>query len=1209
MKILNKILASLILLSCTIFASNAQVSELSPQTITFTLTPSIKIFGDEIFTLSATASSRLTVQYFSSDTKIVSINGTSVSINGAGIVSITAYQTGNETYSSASETQILTVNKASQNIYFEALANRTLGSSSFVLHASASTNLPILFSASSPLVSINNDTLTMRGVGTVTITADQIGNNNYLQASVTQILTILPPISYKDRDNDGLIEISYIEQLDSIRYNLYGICNSSICNGYELTRNLDFKDPSSYGSGSVNISYTTGSGWDPIGNTSVGSFNAIFEGGNNYINNLYINKPTINYLGLFGRTDANSHIRNIGIRNVSVSGNNLVGGLVGLNNGGMINQSYATGSVLGSFNTSIYNNIGGLVGWNRSSGRINGSYATVSVSGYSNIGGLVGLNDVGTISQSHATGYVSGSDGVGGLVGDNYKGEIVQSYATGSVSGSQRVGGLVGYSDGNINQSYATGYVSADSIVGGLVGYNYEGTITQSYATAPVLSSEYVGGLVGYSYNGFISQSYATGSVSGYSVIGGLVGYHYYGTITQSYATGYISSSEYVGGLVGYNYNGFINQSYATGSVLGSVYTVGGLVGHNDGDISQSYTTGYVSGNRFVGGLVGANFRTINQSYATGSVSGNFSVGGLVGYNKATVIHGYWNKDASQIVNGTERSNKLGIGINNNDTKVSYVRGLTLYALQNPTGTTADSVRELGPGFIYKKGFLPAIHKGARIAVNNINFTQTVPSITNIQVTTNTTNVIHGDTTTRTILTLDGIDFTANFIDTTSGRLQTIYTMTIIQNGTGMGIVGKYQTQAGITFTPIESKTFGDTPFMLEATSSDNAPVLFFASNRVSIRNNIVTIRTAGIVNIIARSENDSIVRFANQIFTIHKADRDVSFEALANKTFGDAPFVLEGSALEGLTVSYSASNTLISISNDTVTIRGAGTVNITAYLDNDNFFGFTTQILTIDKRMQSISFDPLANRSIKDVSFLLHATSSARLSVLYSSASPLISVYYNIVRMNEVGTVNITAYNNGSNNYLGTSITQTFTIYHPDSFTKTTLTFTAIPNLAIGQSHILAATSNSPVAITFITSDTRIATVNGSTLTAVAIGTAVITASQARNPQFNPATTQQTVTVVSMLIHTLTPIEKKNAAIRIYPNPANDYITIQTDKAQKISSIKIYDLIGVNYELKIMNYELSLRVDLRTLLKGEYIIIVYGEKREIVKSEKIIIK
>ena len=101
-----------------------------------------------------------------------------------------------------------------------------------------------------------------------------------------------------------------------------------------------------------------------------------------------------------------------------------------------------------------YDSVGGLVGWNNG-GTIQNSYATGSVNGYDSVGGLVGWNNGGTIQNSYVTGSVSGDDYVGGLVGFNYKGTIQNSYVTGSVNGYSYVGGLVGWNNGGtINNSF-----------------------------------------------------------------------------------------------------------------------------------------------------------------------------------------------------------------------------------------------------------------------------------------------------------------------------------------------------------------------------------------------------------------------------------------------------------------------------------------------------------------------------------------------------------------------------------------------------------------------------------------------------------------------------------------------------------------------------------------------------------------------------------
>ena len=325
-----------------------------------------------------------------------------------------------------------------------------------------------------------------------------------------------------DMDTDGLIEIYYIEDLDAIRYALDGSgykadamattnttgCPNVSCSGYELVRDLDFMDDDSYSSTANRIIWTTGAGWHPIGDSS-NAFNGRFEGNGFTISNLMTNRPDTDYIGLFGYTESEADIANVGLLNVDIIGNNISGGLVG-SSGGIIKNSYVTGFISGTYSS------GGLAGVN--DGTITNSYATGSVSGYEDIGGLVGDNNRGTVMSSYATGSVSGSRDLGGLVGDNNRGTIMSSYATGSVSGSRDIGGLVGDNNrGTIMNSYATGSVSGYEDIGGLVGWN-EGTIMNSYATGSVSGDEDIGGLVGGQWEGTIRNSYWDINTSGITI-------------------------------------------------------------------------------------------------------------------------------------------------------------------------------------------------------------------------------------------------------------------------------------------------------------------------------------------------------------------------------------------------------------------------------------------------------------------------------------------------------------------------------------------------------------------------------------------------------------------------------------------------------------------------------------------------------------------
>jgi len=214
-------------------------------------------------------------------------------------------------------------------------------------------------------------------------------------------------------------------------------------------------------------------------------FSGNFNGNGKTISDLNINLPSSRGVGLFGYSSGN--IENIGLINVSVIGYSDVGGLVGFNQG-IVNNSYTSGNV----NENGGSTAGGLVGTQyASTAQIINSHSNVSVTGSIGLlGGLVGLQTGGTIYNSYAAGPVSGGSYVGGLVGGHlifanglYSGGwIYNSYATGNVTGNTYAGGLIGWHDsGIIENSYSIGNVIGNSDVGGLAGTRGSGTITNSY--------------------------------------------------------------------------------------------------------------------------------------------------------------------------------------------------------------------------------------------------------------------------------------------------------------------------------------------------------------------------------------------------------------------------------------------------------------------------------------------------------------------------------------------------------------------------------------------------------------------------------------------------------------------------------------------------------------------------------------------------------
>ena len=396
--------------------------------------------------------------------------------------------------------------------------------------------------------------------------------------------------------------------------------NGGLSTRYALGSNID---------ASATSTWNAGAGFAPVGDATT-KFTGIFDGLGHTVTGLTINRPSTDFVGLFGYT-TDSTIRNVGLVGGNISGAMSVGGLVGYNNNGTISNSYNTGNISG---TGAFANVGGLAGG--SSGTIGNSYNTGSVSGTYGVGGLVG-DQYGTITNSYNTGNVSGTgefSSVGGLAGSSWAGATISnSYNAGGVSGDRDVGGLTGNSRGSISSSYNTGIVRGNVGVGGLAGSS-RGDISNAYNTGEVSGNDGVGGLAGAS-EGNISNSYNTGSVTGNDSVGGLAGSSL-SDINNSYNTGSVIGRNGVGGLVGSSASN-INNSYNTGSVFGTGNSIGGLVASNGGSISNSYNTGSVSSaGDDVGGLVGENWDTVTNSYNIASVSGKNYVGGLVGYNNST---------------------------------------------------------------------------------------------------------------------------------------------------------------------------------------------------------------------------------------------------------------------------------------------------------------------------------------------------------------------------------------------------------------------------------------------------------------------------------------------------------------------------------------------------------------------------------------------
>ncbi|MGA8362936.1 MAG: beta-propeller fold lactonase family protein, partial [Solirubrobacteraceae bacterium] len=192
--------------TCTIKASQAGNTEWNPtteeqsltitkgnQTITFNK-PADKSFNEGSTTITATASSGLTVSFESKTTSVCTVSGPSgekVAFIAAGTCTIKAAQAGNTEWNPATAVeQSFTIAKGNQTITFTAPAEKRLDQSPITVEASATSGLAVSFDSKTTSVCTTSgslgETVTLVSAGTCTIKATQAGNANWNAATAVE---------------------------------------------------------------------------------------------------------------------------------------------------------------------------------------------------------------------------------------------------------------------------------------------------------------------------------------------------------------------------------------------------------------------------------------------------------------------------------------------------------------------------------------------------------------------------------------------------------------------------------------------------------------------------------------------------------------------------------------------------------------------------------------------------------------------------------------------------------------------------------------------------------------------------------------------------------------------------------------------------------------------------------------------------------------
>ena len=193
--------------------------------------------------------------------------------------------------------------------------------------------------------------------GTVSIFYNPTGSNSTVNATKYSAAT---QTNYSGNVTGGATLNTYM--LVNTVHDLQNMQNY-LSGAYALGRDIE---------AGATASWNGGKGFAPIGTYYSADFTGTFDGQGQTISNLFINRPASQFVGLFASNEFSATVRNLGLLNVSITGQSAVGGVVGQNMG-TITGVYISGSV-----TATDSGAGGIVAYNY--GSLSNVYSASAVS-------------------------------------------------------------------------------------------------------------------------------------------------------------------------------------------------------------------------------------------------------------------------------------------------------------------------------------------------------------------------------------------------------------------------------------------------------------------------------------------------------------------------------------------------------------------------------------------------------------------------------------------------------------------------------------------------------------------------------------------------------------------------------------------------------------------------------------------------------------
>jgi hypothetical protein len=328
------------------------------------------------------------------------------------------------------------------------------------------------------------------------------------------------------------------------------------------------------------------------------------------------------------------------------------------------------------------------------------------------------------------------------------------------------------------------------------------------------------------------------------------------------------------------------------------------------------------------------------------------------------------------------------------------------------------------------------------------------------------------------------------------------------------------QTITGFPSTLSLSTT--QSPYSLPATTSAGLALTYtIASGPATVSGNVLSLNGAGTVIVNAsQAGNSSYAPYSGgETVTVTTPGTQTlaNFPSTLSLFTLQSPYTLTSTTTAGLTVTYKVASGPATVSGNTLTLTGTGTVVLAAsQAGNSAYAAYSgSETITVSSTPQTIANFP-ATLSLNPAQspYTMPATTSAGLTISYSVTSGPATVNSNTLTLTGTGTVVVLASQSGNANYASVAETETITVV--SLIPQTVASFPATLSLLTTQTpYTLPVITSASLPLTYSVVSGP-GSLSGNTLTLTGAGTVVLTATQAGNTTYASYSGEEAITVTA---------------------------------------------------------------------------------------------